>query len=99
MLNNILPQAQQHAGTENFQIIAGCEVLKLKSKGGKVTSLIGQFKNGRKIEIKGRTFVVAAGAISSSLLLQRSGIATRNAGKRLSFNIGSPITAVFPEKN
>lgn len=97
MLNQILPQAQELAGTENFQIIAGCEVLKLKSKGGRVTSLVGQFKNGRKIEIKGKTFVVAAGAISSSLLLQRSGIAEGKAGKRLSFNIGSPITAAFPE--
>jgi choline dehydrogenase-like flavoprotein len=96
MLNNILPPAQALARTENFQIIAGCEVIKLKSKGAKVTSLIGQFKNGRKIEIKGRTFVVAAGAISSSLLLQRSGIADGRAGKRLSFNIGSPITAAFP---
>lgn len=98
MLNNILPGAQQKAGAENFQIIAGCEVLKLKSKAGKITSLIGQFRNGRKVEIKGRTFVVAAGAISSSLLLQRSGIASGRAGKHLSFNVGSPITAVFPDK-
>jgi choline dehydrogenase-like flavoprotein len=98
MLNNILPQAQQLAGAENFQIIAGCEVQRLKSKkGGTVTSLIAQFRNGRKIEVKGKTFVVAAGAISSSLLLQRSGIAQGRAGKRLSFNIGSPITAVFPK--
>lgn len=96
MLNNVLPQAQELAGAENFQIIAGCEVLKLKSKGAKITSLTGQFKNGRKIEIRGKTFVVAAGAISSSLLLQRSGIAGGRAGKRLSFNIGSPITAAFP---
>lgn len=98
MLNNILPQAQQMAGAENFQIIAGCEVIKLKSKGDRITSLIGQFRNGRKVEIRGRTFVVAAGAISSSLLLQRSGIADGRAGKRVSFNVGSPITAVFPEE-
>lgn len=97
MLNNILPQVQELAGAENFQIIAGCEVEKLKSKGAKVTSLIAKFRNGRKLEIKGKTFVVAAGAISSSLLLQRSGIAQGRAGKRLSFNVGSPISAVFPE--
>jgi len=97
MLNNILPQIQQKAGAENFQIIAGCEVIKLKSKGSKITSLIGKFRNGRKIEIKGKTFVVSAGAISSSLLLQRSGIADGRAGKNLSFNVGSPISAVFPD--
>lgn len=97
MLNNILPQAQQHAGVENFQIIAGCEVVRLKAKGTRITSLIGRFRNGRKIEVRAKTFVVAAGAISSSLLLQRSGIATGRAGKRLSFNVGSPVSAVFPQ--
>ncbi|HVF80628.1 MAG TPA: GMC family oxidoreductase [Flavisolibacter sp.] len=102
MLNTILPQIQEdlekQGKHENFQIIAGCEVQKLKSKGKKITSVIGQFKNGRKVEIRGRTFVVAAGAISSSLLLQRSGIASGLAGKNISFNVGSAITAVFPEK-
>ncbi|MES2880586.1 MAG: GMC family oxidoreductase, partial [Bacteroidota bacterium] len=98
MLNNILPEAQRRAGAENFQIIAGCEVLKLKSKGPRITSLIAQFKNGRRIEVKAKTFVVAAGAISSSLLLQRSGIAQGKAGKRISFNLGSPISAVFKEE-
>ncbi|MFL5789522.1 MAG: GMC family oxidoreductase N-terminal domain-containing protein, partial [Flavisolibacter sp.] len=97
MLNNILPQIQEKLGPQKFQIIAGCEVLKLKSKGSKITSLIAQFNNGRKIEVKGKTFVVSAGAISSSILLQRSRIAEGRAGKRLSFNVGSPITAVFPE--
>jgi choline dehydrogenase-like flavoprotein len=96
MLNNILPQIQE-TYKDKFQLIAGCEVVKLKSKGKKITSLIAQFRNGRKIEVKGKTFVVAAGAISSSLLLQRSGIAEGRAGKNLSFNIGSPISAVFPE--
>ncbi len=97
MLNNILPNVQKALGFEKFRIIAGCEVMKLKGKGGKITSLIGQFSNGRKIEVRGKTFVVAAGAVSSSVLLLRSGIAQGRAGKRLSFNIGSPLSAVFPE--
>lgn len=97
MLNNVLPQAQKGAGTENFQIIAGCEAIKLKAKGAKITSLVAQFKNGRKLEVRGKTFVVAAGAISSSLLLQRSGVAVGRAGRRLSFNVGSPVSAVFPD--
>jgi choline dehydrogenase-like flavoprotein len=97
MLNNILPRVQKALGADKFKIIAGCEVVKLKSKGAKITSLIGQFSNGRKIEVRGKTFVVAAGAVSSSVLLLRSGIAQGRAGKRLSFNIGSPMSAVFPE--
>jgi choline dehydrogenase-like flavoprotein len=97
MLNNILPKVQKMLGADKFRIIAGCEVMKLKSKGAKITSLIGQFSSGRKVEVKGKTFVVAAGAVSSSVLLLRSGIAQGRAGKRLSFNIGSPMSAVFPE--
>lgn len=96
MLNNILPKVQKMLGADKFKIIAGCEVVKLKSKGAKITSLIGRFSNGRKIEVRAKTFVVAAGAVSSSVLLLRSGIAQGRAGKRLSFNIGSPMSAVFP---
>lgn len=97
MLSNLLPQVQKILGPEKFQIIAGCEVLNLKSRAGRITSLIGRFRNGRKIEVRGKTFVVAAGAVSSSILLKRSGIAEGRAGKRLSFNVGSPMTAVFPQ--
>lgn len=98
MLNNILPQVQKELGTEKCKIIAGCEVLKLHTKGGKIISLTARFGSGRKLEVLGKTFVVAAGAVSSSLLLQRSGIAAGRAGKRLSFNISSPITAVFQDE-
>jgi choline dehydrogenase-like flavoprotein len=97
MLDTVLPQSQQKHGRDKFKIIAGCEVLQIKSKGKRITSVIGRFESGRKIEIKGKTFVVAAGTISSSILLQRSGIAIGRAGKNVSFNIGSPISAVFPE--
>ncbi len=97
MLDTVLPQSQQKHGRDKLKILAGCEVLKIKSKGKRITSVIGRFESGRKIEIKGKTFVVAAGAISSSILLQRSGIAVGKAGKNVSFNIGSPISAVFPE--
>ncbi len=97
MLDTILPETQEKHGRDALQVIAGCEVWKIKSKGSTATSVIGKFKNGRKIEVKGNTIVVSAGAISSSLLLQRSGIAVGKAGKNLCFNIGSPISAVFPD--
>ena len=50
------------------------------------------------ISVRGKTFVVAAGAISSSVLLLKSKLGIRNAGLNLSFNIGSQITAAFPQK-
>ena len=97
MLSNILPAIQQKVGSDNLRIIAGCEVIKLHSKGSRIDSLTARFTNGRKIKVRGRTFVIAAGAISSSILLERSHIADGRAGRHLSFNVGSPITAVFPE--
>jgi choline dehydrogenase-like flavoprotein len=97
MLDTILPDTQLKHGTDALRIIAGCEALQLKSKDGTITSVIGRFSNGKKIEIKGTTFVVAAGAVSSSILLQNSGIAKGKAGKHVSFNVGSPISALFPE--
>lgn len=97
MLDTILPDTQLKFGADALRIIAGCEALNLKSKNGTITSVHCKLSNGKKLEVKGNTFVVAAGAISSSILLQRSGIAKGKAGKHLSFNLGSPISALFPE--
>jgi choline dehydrogenase-like flavoprotein len=96
MLDTILPETQTKHGLDALKIIAGCEVVKIKTRGSKASSIIGQFRSGKKIEIKANTIVVAAGAISSSLLLQKSGIAVGKAGKHISFNVGSPMNAVFP---
>ncbi|MEO6722778.1 MAG: GMC family oxidoreductase [Ferruginibacter sp.] len=98
MLDTVLPEIQLKHGPEALKIIAGCEVTNLNSKGGRINSLTARFENGRKIKVKANTFVVSAGAVSSSILLQRSGIAVGKAGKNLSFNIGSPMNALFPEK-
>ena len=42
--------------------------------------------------------VVSAGALASSMLLQRSNLGGPNAGRGLSFNLGAPMTAAFDEK-
>ncbi|HEY4110729.1 GMC family oxidoreductase N-terminal domain-containing protein [Puia sp.] len=96
MLDTILPQTQlAHPG--KLRIIAGCEVIKFNKKGSGIVSLTGQFKSGRKLTINGNTFVSSAGAISSSILLIKSKLGIANAGKRLAFNLGSQITAVFDQ--
>jgi choline dehydrogenase-like flavoprotein len=96
MLVTILPDAQANSKGK-LEILAGCEVIKLKGSGKLITSAVGKFVNGRKIIIRGNKFVVSAGAISSSILLINSGIAVSTAGKRLSFNMASPIAAKFPQ--
>jgi choline dehydrogenase-like flavoprotein len=96
MLTTILPEAQANP-KGRLDIIAGCQVIQLKGGGSHINRAIGQFADGRKIIIKGNKFVVSAGAISSSILLINSGIAVSTAGKRLSFNLGSPLSAKFPQ--
>jgi choline dehydrogenase-like flavoprotein len=98
MLDTILPWIQKGynvGGRKALRIIAGCEGEKFHARGGEITRLTCRFRDGRRLDVRGNTFVVAAGAISSSLLLKDSGIASDRAGRRLAFNMGSPITAVF----
>ena len=96
MLDTILPQTQL-ANPGKLQIIAGCEAIKFSRKGDRIVSLTGQFSSGRKLTIKGTTFVSSAGAISSSILLIKSKLGIANAGKKLAFNLGSQITAAFDQ--
>jgi choline dehydrogenase-like flavoprotein len=98
MLETILPGIQEKYGNVSFQIIAGCEAVKLHKKGNKIDYLEGEFGNKRKIKIYGKTFVVSAGAISSSILLLKSKLGLKNAGKYLAFNVGSQLTAAYPQK-
>ena len=98
MLTTVLPDIQSKFGKESLEIIAGCEAVKLNKDGNKISYLECQFNNGRKIKVKGKTFVVSAGAISSSILLLKSKLDIKNAGLKLSFNVGSQMTAAFPYK-
>jgi choline dehydrogenase-like flavoprotein len=99
MLDTILPETQiKFPGS--LQIIAGCEALSFNRDGnsGRIASLTAQFKSGKKITVKGNSFVSSAGAISSSILLIRSKLGISNAGKKLAFNLGSQITAAYKQK-
>ncbi|MFN0016173.1 MAG: GMC family oxidoreductase N-terminal domain-containing protein [Saprospiraceae bacterium] len=95
MLDTVLPDAQQAHGSDAFRIIAQCEVMKICSKGKRAESVRCRLGDGRLLEVKANTVVVAAGAISSSVLLQKSGIAGGKAGRNLGFNLVSPFSAVF----
>lgn len=97
MLSTVLPDIQANYGKDALKIIAGCEVDRLHASAKDITSVTASFRDGRKIRVRGKKFVLSAGAISSSLVLIRSGAGNRRVGKDLCFNLGSPITAVFDE--
>jgi choline dehydrogenase-like flavoprotein len=98
MLETILPGIQEKYGKDALQIVAGCEAVKLHRKGNRIHYMEGRFGSKRRIKVYGKTFVVSAGAISSSILLLKSRLGIKNAGKNLSFNTGSQLTAAFPRK-
>jgi choline dehydrogenase-like flavoprotein len=98
MLTTVLPDIQNKFGRESLEIVAGCEAVKLNKNGDKISYVEGEFRNGRRIKIYGKTFVIAAGAVSSSILLLKSKLGIKKAGMNLSFNMGSQLTAAFPNK-
>jgi choline dehydrogenase-like flavoprotein len=97
MTERVLPDAQALARSRGgrLRIVADCEVLSLERRQGRVTRARCRLGD-REISVAGETFVVAAGALASSLLLGWSRLGGRRVGQRLSFNIGAPVTAVFP---
>jgi choline dehydrogenase-like flavoprotein len=97
MLDTVLPVTQREAGRDWLRILSGCEAEKFRADGKRVTSVVCRLKDGRRVRVKANTFVLSAGTVSSSIVLLRSGVGVGRAGKNLSFNMGSPMTAVYPE--
>ncbi|HWI72638.1 MAG TPA: GMC oxidoreductase, partial [Baekduia sp.] len=75
-------------------VLPDCLAVKVERSGSRATGVVAELA-GRKLHIKANTVVVSGGAIASSWLLMNSRIARGTAGRRLSFNMGSPITADF----
>jgi choline dehydrogenase-like flavoprotein len=97
MLDKVLPDAQAAYGSERFRILVGAEAKSIDGVGRGVDRVRCKLADGRRVDIRANTVVVASGAVSSSLLLFQSGIGGRLAGRGLAFNMGSPVTAVYPE--
>jgi choline dehydrogenase-like flavoprotein len=92
-LDMVLPAAQQRFGLD---LLADAHVEQIESEGRRVVQVVGRHR-GERFAVAADEIVVAAGAIGSSALLQRSGIGGGAVGRGLHFNINSPITADFPQ--
>ncbi len=94
----LLPKAN---ATQRLTIISDCEVTRINTRnsaeGKTVTDLECQVASGGKLRLSGCAYIVSAGAIASSVLLQRSGLGGSRVGKDLSFNIGAVMTGHFDE--
>ena len=101
MLDTMLPWTQRDFG-DRFRILAECDVRRLRTLSGRsghrVHEIRARLSDGRDLHIRSRTVILAAGAIGSSEILLRSGVARGlPVGRHLSFNMITPVFAEFPE--
>ena len=99
-LVSVLPDAQElhlkNNGAKKYgevKIVSDCRVDAIDTTDGHARGVICDV-NGTTHRIKANTVVVSAGALNSSVLLLNSGIKRSLAGRRLHFNIVTPVTAL-----
>jgi choline dehydrogenase-like flavoprotein len=90
-----LPHAQREFGADNVRILAECEVEKVLMRGWRAAGVQARLSDGRRVTVRADTVVLSAGAVASSLVLQRSGLGDGQAGRRLAFNMATPVTLDF----
>jgi choline dehydrogenase-like flavoprotein len=96
-LDYILPLAQkQHGGV---RILPECRVSKVLTDDRRAYGVRARLADGRRLTVRADTIVLSAGAIASSLILQRSKLPKRRGerlpGECLAFNMASPVTLDF----
>jgi choline dehydrogenase-like flavoprotein len=89
-----LPLAQQ-LGKGEVRVLPECRVERVHMRGNRAEGVVARLDDGRHITVRGQTVVLSAGAIASSVILQRSGLGGDLAGQSLSFNVASPVTLDF----
>jgi choline dehydrogenase-like flavoprotein len=94
-LDEILPSAQGLPGT--VDVLPDFHVLEILHEGDRAIGVAGVHGAGSRVTIHSDAVVVAAGALHSSWLLQRSRLGGDRAGAELYFNVNSPVMADFPE--
>ena len=94
-LDTVLPRAQQQFGLD---VMADVRVERIECEGGRAVRAVGRHgPSGRRVAVEADEIVIAAGAIGSSSLLQRSDLGGDAVGRDLHFNVNSPLTADFPD--
>ena len=95
MLDSTLLWAQREF-PNRLDILSECRAERIEHSGGRARAVRCRLSDGRRVRVGADTVIVAAGAIASSRLLQRSRIGGPSVGRGLAFNMGSALTAEFP---
>jgi choline dehydrogenase-like flavoprotein len=100
-LVSVLPDAQELKKKDpdagEVKVISDCRVDAIDTSDGHARGVVCDV-SGTRHRITAKTIVVSAGALNSSVLLLNSGIKRSLAGRRLHFNIVTPVTAEYPEE-
>jgi choline dehydrogenase-like flavoprotein len=96
-LDYTLPKAQADFG-DGVRIYSECGVERVTPRNGAAAELECRLSDGRRLAVSANTVIISAGALASSLILQRSNIGGANVGRGLSWNLGAPLTAEYDEK-
>ena len=96
MLDTALPWAQERF-PGRLDVLPDFEATKIVYEGDRAIAVTGAYGGKDTVTFAADEIVIAAGAVHSSHLLQRSGIGGDAVGRGLHFNINSPLTADFPE--
>jgi choline dehydrogenase-like flavoprotein len=95
-LDTVLPWAQRDF-PGRLEVLAEMHADRIVHRGGRATGVDGTWR-GRRITLHADDVVVAAGAVGSSTLLQRSALGGDAVGSGLYFNVNSPLTAELPQR-
>jgi choline dehydrogenase-like flavoprotein len=98
MLDNVLPRAQAEFGPDGVRILTECRAERIERGCRRATAVLCRLSDGRRLRVQAASVVVSAGGLASSVLLRRSGIGGRNAGRGVCFNLASPLTVDFDEE-
>ena len=96
-LDYTLPQVQANYPGK-LKILSECAVESVTPSNGSSDAQVKcRLSDGRELRVSAKTVVISAGALASSLILQRSNLGGPNVGRGLSFNMGAPLTAEFKD--
>lgn len=84
------------------QVISDCRVERIEIQGGRAVGARGHLlrpdgRKGGKVRLRARRVILAASALSTPLLLQRSGVGrwSKAVGRNLTLHPGARVTALF----
>jgi choline dehydrogenase-like flavoprotein len=98
MLDTVLPRAQAEFGADAVRVLAECRAERIETTDRQATAVTCRLSDGRRVQVRANTVVVAAGALASSVLLAASRVGGPRVGQHLGFNIASPLTGDFEQE-